>query len=72
MKLLIVREVADLLKAKPSTIYQWAEQGIIPCYKLNGALRFEEREIILWIKNCKKPVGRYNSPTGRSPWKGEQ
>jgi excisionase family DNA binding protein len=44
MRLLTVKEVADLVKAKPSTIYQWAAQGIIASFKLNGLLRFEESD----------------------------
>jgi excisionase family DNA binding protein len=71
MKLLTVKEVSEILKAKPSTIYLWAEQGIIPCYKLNGLLRFDETEVIQWIKSCKNnPTGQYNIPAGRRPRKG--
>jgi len=71
MKLLTVKQVADLINAKPSTIYAWAEQGIIPNFKLNGLLRFSEADIFAWIINCKKtPVESYNKITSRSPRKG--
>ena len=71
MKLLTVKEVAALLKARPSTIYSWAEQGLVPCLKLNGLLRFSESDILAWIVDCqKKPVEFiYNSFTGRRPRK---
>ena len=52
MELLTVKEISILLKAKTSTIYGWAEQGLIPCFKINGLLRFNEAEILTWIKNC--------------------
>ncbi|OGW13547.1 MAG: hypothetical protein A2W77_09415 [Nitrospinae bacterium RIFCSPLOWO2_12_39_16] len=54
MKLLSVKEIASMLNVKPSTVYQWAELGQIPCIKLNGALRFDLEDIIIWIKSCKK------------------
>lgn len=54
--LLTVKEVAQMLKAKPSTVYGWAEQGIIPSFKLNGLLRFLEDDILAWIEACRKPA----------------
>ncbi len=70
MKLLTVKDIAEIIKAKPSTIYAWAEQGVIPCFKLNGLLRFSEGEVLEWIKShCKKPVGSYNTHAGRRPGK---
>ncbi len=61
MELLTVQEVSKIIKAKPKTIYQWAELGQIPCLKLNGTLRFDLEDIKNWIKACKKePSGGYN------------
>lgn len=54
MNLLGVKEIAEFLHVKPSTLYQWAELGQIPCYKLNGSLRFDMEDIMNWIKSCKK------------------
>jgi excisionase family DNA binding protein len=54
MKLLNVKEIAEFLNVKPSTLYQWAELGQIPCFKLNGCLRFDIEDIMNWIKSCKK------------------
>jgi predicted DNA-binding transcriptional regulator AlpA len=54
MKLVGVKEVSEILTVKPSTLYQWAELGQIPCFKLNGCLRFDMEDIINWIKSCKK------------------
>lgn len=73
MRLLNVKDLADKLNVKPSTIYAWAEHRKIPHYKLNGALRFREEEILLWLDNCKKePLQDYNISAGWMPGKGGQ
>ncbi len=54
MKLVDIKEIAEFLHVKPSTLYQWAELGQIPCFKLNGCLRFDMEDIMNWIKSCKK------------------
>lgn len=54
MQILTVKQVSEMLQVKPSTLYAWAEQGKIPSLKMNGLLRFEESEIVLWVKGCKK------------------
>jgi len=72
MNLLTVQEVSEIIKAKPKTIYQWAELGQIPCVKLNGSLRFDFDDILVWINSCKKePSSSYNPLTqARGPRKG--
>jgi len=72
MKLVRVKEISELLMIKPSTLYQWAELGQIPCLKLNGCLRFDLDEVLQWIKDCKREVtSGYNPFTqARSPMKG--
>jgi excisionase family DNA binding protein len=72
MKLVCVKEVSEILNVKPSTLYQWAELGQIPCFKLNGCLRFSIEDIMTWIKSCEKEVASgYNPLTqARSPRKG--
>lgn len=69
MKLLGVKEIASMLNVKPSTLYQWAELGQIPCVKLNGCLRFDLKDISEWINSCKKVADSgYNPLTqARSP-----
>lgn len=56
MKLLTAEDVAKIINAGKSTIYEWAELGRIPCYKVNGLLRFDESEILEWLRSCKLPV----------------
>lgn len=74
MNLLDVKEIALILNVKPSTLYQWAELGQIPCIKLNGALRFDPGDIKAWIESCKRQaVSGYNPFTKSvtsSPKKG--
>lgn len=69
--MLKVNDICELLNARPSTVYQWAELGQIPCFKINGLLRFEEREILEWIKSYKKELhqGYNNRRAGRRPGK---
>ncbi len=67
MNLLTVKDVAQLLKVKSATVYAWAEQRKIPCYKLNGALRFQEEDILTWVSTCKQSAEAYNSHAGRRP-----
>ena len=72
MKLLDVKEIAQILSVKPSTLYQWAELGQIPCVKINGALRFDIEDVLNWIRSCKKNVESSYNPLIqiRSPKKG--
>lgn len=72
LKLVTVKEIAEILRIKPSTVYQWAELGQIPCIRLNSALRFDLKDIQIWISDCKKDANSgYNPFTqARSPKKG--
>ena len=60
MKILTVKQVAEMLQMNPSTVYAWAEQRLIPSFKMNGLLRFDQDEIIEWVKACKRPQRCYN------------
>jgi excisionase family DNA binding protein len=53
-KLVTAKEISELLGVKRSTVYLWAETGVIPFYKLNGAIRFSVNEIVEWIKSCRR------------------
>lgn len=70
MKILTVKQVAELIQAKQSTVYAWAEQGIIPFFKLNGLLRFSEEKILSWIQSCQtSPQKCYKNSSDRGPRK---
>jgi len=53
MNLLTIKELSLRLKIKESTLYTWASRGLLPSFKLNGLLRFDQKEIEQWIKNSK-------------------
>ena len=33
-RLLLVSEVAELLRVHPTTVKKWADKGLLPCYRL--------------------------------------
>jgi excisionase family DNA binding protein len=62
MTLLTVKDMATRLQVKEKTIYAWASQGKIPCVKVNGVIRFDERAIEQWLQTCHVPVGPPRRP----------
>ena len=50
MTLLTVKDMATRLQVKDKTIYAWVSQGKIPCVKVNGVIRFDERAIEQWLQ----------------------
>lgn len=70
MKVITVKQVAELLQVKPSTLYAWAEQGRIPCLKINGLLRFDEEEVMKFVKGCKRTARCYTPLIQREARKG--
>ncbi len=49
-KLLTVEEIAEYLKLRPSTIYQWTHQGFIPHIKVGNRVRFKISQIEKWLE----------------------
>ncbi len=50
-KLLTIDELAEVLSAKKSTIYQWVHLGLIPHIKVGRLLRFREGDIEKWLSS---------------------
>ncbi|MBU4473543.1 MAG: helix-turn-helix domain-containing protein [Candidatus Omnitrophica bacterium] len=50
MKILNPGQVSELLQVKLSTIYQWTHQDYIPHYKVGRFVRFDEIQIMDWLK----------------------
>ena len=46
-----VSEVAKLLEVTPQHIYGLAAQGLIPCFRIGGAIRFDPQEFAMWLKD---------------------
>lgn len=62
MEIVTVKEVAEFIKVKEKTLYQWAELGQIPHIKINGSVRFDYEDLRKWVSSCKKaPSSSYNS-----------
>lgn len=62
-----------MLNVNPKTIYQWAELGQIPHYKINGCVRFDPEEVKTWLESCckREPLEGYNPIIqARGPRKG--
>lgn len=47
--LLTIKELAEQLRIKPSTLYAWASQSKIPCVRIHGLIRFHPEEIEGWL-----------------------
>lgn len=51
--LVTAEELAGLLKIKAKTLLNWAGQGRIPSYKINGVRRFRVSEVNAWLDDEK-------------------
>lgn len=49
-QLMTVNDVADYLRVKPSTVYEWAGSGKLPGVKVGRLWRFERTEIEKWVR----------------------
>ena len=53
-RLMNIDELADFLRLKKQTIYNWLNQGKISGIKVGGVWRFERRDIEAWLKSRKR------------------
>lgn len=51
-----VSEVAKLLEVTRQHIYSLAAQGVIPCFRIGGSIRFDPHELATWLRE-KYPKG---------------
>ena len=51
--ILTITEVAEYLKITERTIYGWAQDGVIPAYKMAGSWRFRRRDIDRWLETTR-------------------
>jgi excisionase family DNA binding protein len=49
--LLTVKELAEILRVNPMTVYRMAQNGTIPALKINSNWRFLETSIKEWLAN---------------------
>lgn len=53
-RLIDVDELADYLKLRKQTIYNWLHQGKISGIKVGGVWRFDRREVDSWLKSRRR------------------
>ena len=52
-KFIRVKDVAGMLDVRQGHIYKLVKQGAIPYYRFKGAIRFDLKEIELWVESQK-------------------
>jgi excisionase family DNA binding protein len=55
-KLIDIDELADFLKLKKQTIYNWLHEGKIAGIKVGGVWRFDRREVDNWLKSRRRII----------------
>ncbi|MBU0549106.1 MAG: helix-turn-helix domain-containing protein [Candidatus Omnitrophica bacterium] len=53
-KLMDIDELADYLRLKRQTIYNWLHQSKISGLKIGGVWRFDKRDIDKWLKTKRR------------------
>lgn len=62
--LLTIKDLAEQLSIKPSTLYAWASQSKIPCVHIHGLIRFRPEDIERWLSEFAKSRPRYLTARG--------
>ena len=52
-EILTIIELAEYLKITERTIYGWAQDGVIPAYKMAGSWRFRRSDIDRWLETTR-------------------
>lgn len=58
-RFLSIKELSEYISVKPKTLYSWVSKGVIPFYRLQGALRFKRGEIDRWVESCHSEVADF-------------
>jgi excisionase family DNA binding protein len=53
-KLIDIDELADYLRLKKQTIYNWLHEGKISGIKVGGVWRFDRRDVDIWLKSKRR------------------
>lgn len=56
--LMTLKDVAEYLQIKERPMYQWAQQGKTPGFKLGNEWRFKKADIDMWIEERKRETPR--------------
>ncbi len=63
-RLIDIDELADYLKLKKQTIYNWLNQRKISGIKVGGVWRFDRKDIDNWLRSKKRETTTPDSSTG--------
>lgn len=55
-RLIDIDELADYLKLKRQTLYNWLHEGKISGIKVGGVWRFDRKEVDSWLKSKRRQV----------------
>ena len=61
-RLIDIDELAEYLKLKKQTLYNWLNQGKISGIKVGGVWRFDRRDIDNWLRSKKRSSVSAASP----------
>jgi len=50
-----VGEIAELLGVTPQHIYRMAAKGMIPSFRIAGAVRFDPEDVAAWLQHKQAP-----------------
>lgn len=53
-RLIDIDELADYLKLKKQTIYNWLSDGKISGFKVGGTWRFARRDVDAWLRTRRR------------------
>lgn len=53
-RLMDIPELADYLRLRKQTIYNWLNQKKISGIKVGGVWRFDKKSIDKWLKSCEQ------------------
>ncbi|MEW6101459.1 MAG: helix-turn-helix domain-containing protein [Candidatus Omnitrophota bacterium] len=53
-RLIDIDELADYLRLKKQTIYNWLHEGKISGIKVGGVWRFDRRDVDAWLKSRRR------------------
>lgn len=53
-RLMDIEELADYLRLRKQTIYNWLSQGKISGIKVGGVWRFDRRDVDAWLKSRRR------------------
>lgn len=46
-----VNQLAEILQVTPQHIYRLASAGLIPCFRIEGAIRLDPQEVAGWLRS---------------------